>query len=68
MGTFTAKAMKKPRKSASDALSNPGTAPLRIAFWMMTKSKLPVLEYSQTIAASMNIEPIIVNKKYFTAA
>src|SRR5580658_875959 len=60
--------VKKPRKSQSEAVSKPRTLPLRIAFWMTTKSKLPVFAYSHRIAASINIEPMNVNRKYFTAA
>jgi hypothetical protein len=67
-GTLTANAIKKPRKSHRDAVANPGTLPLRIAFCMTTKSKLPVLAYSHRIAASMKTDAIIVNRKYFTAA
>src|SRR5207249_8815415 len=67
-GTLTANAMKNPRKSQGAAAAKPSTCPLRIAFWMVTKSKDPAFAYNQGIAASMNTEAIMVYRKNFTAA
>ena len=67
-GTLTAKATKNPRKSQGAAAAKPSTFPLRIAFWMVMKSKDPAFAYSQRIPASMNTEAIIVYRKNFTAA
>ncbi len=36
-----------------------------MARWMAEYSKLPVCAYSQMIAASMNTDPIMVNRKNF---